>query len=509
MGKRSFAGAVWLIDVLGAALLALGLAHGIAGIAEAGAAPAAALAAVLLGGMIRAGGAVAVHALAIRAAARIVAPLRHRLFLRLTATAGPLPPLGEAAVIAIDHPATVEAYHARFVPARLAAALAPLIVIGLVALASLVAAAILLMTLLPFILGLILAGGLARRSADRQLAAIEALSGLFVDRVRMLPLIRHFGAEARIARQAAAAARDVADRTVAVLRTAFVSNAVLEFFAALAVALVAVYCGFGLLGLLPVAPPETLTLREAFFALAMAPEFYLPMRRLAAAYHDKQLGEAALAAIAALPPAPPDPAGPPYAGVTLAGATIRFPGRTIGPVDFALGRTGLVAITGPTGSGKSSVLAAIAGMLPLTAGAVTAIDPDSIAWAAQRPLLLPDTLAANLALARPDAAAADLDRAVAAVGLAPLVAARGTGLELRLDHRGSGLSGGERRRLGLARALVADRPLLLCDEPTADLDAASAARIVALLAAEARRRAVIVATHDPRLVAVAQKEVRL
>jgi ATP-binding cassette subfamily C protein CydD len=86
---------------------------------------------------------------------------------------------------------------------------------------------------------------------------------------------------------------------------------------------------------------------------------------------------------------------------------------------------------------------------------------------------------------------------------------RGAGLDLALDHRGSGLSGGERRRLGLARALLADRPLLLADEPTADLDEAGAAAITELLRAVAAERAVIVATHDPHLIAAVDAEVRL
>lgn len=138
-----------------------------------------------------------------------------------------------------------------------------------------------------------------------------------------------------------------------------------------------------------------------------------------------------------------------------------------------------------------------------------ASEHNPIAWAAQHPLILPGTLRDNLALAAPDASDADLLAAIARVGLGPMLANRGAGLDLPLDNRGSGLSGGERRRLGLARALLADRPLLLADEPTADLDAESAAAITALLRAVATERAVIVATHDPRLIAAADAEVTL
>jgi ATP-binding cassette subfamily C protein CydD len=508
--KQQTAGLLWLADLAGAALFAWGIADAVGAMAQNVALPLAAPAAMVCGGGLRAFAAWSVHAYAIGGAQQVAAALRQRLFLLLLGRPLARPPtIGQAAVFAIDHPAMIENYEARFVPARLAAVAAPLAVIAVVAAASLVAAGILFATLAPFALGMALAGTMARRASERQLDALGLLSGLFVDRIRMLPLIRHFGAEERIARQVDAGTHEVAERTIAVLRAAFLSSAVLEFFSALAIALVAVYCGFSLLGLLPFPAPESLDLRAAFFALAMAPEFYLPMRRLAAAYHDKQIGEAARTALAALDKPQPAPAGPAaaFAGVTVRDLEIHRPGCPIGPVSLALGAVGLAAVTGPTGSGKTSLLAAIAGQLAPVAGHLAAIDPADIGWAAQRPLLLPGSLRDNLLLAQPAASEAELQAAIAAVGLAPLVAARG--LDLPLDHRGAGLSGGERRRLGLARAILSRRPLLLCDEPTADLDDDAAAAIVRLLAELARSRAVIVATHDARLVAVADTTVAL
>lgn len=509
MKLQKQAGLAWIIDLGGAALFAWGIADGVAAAANAHPVPAAAFAAMLGGGLVRATTAWGVPFLAVRGAQATTAPLRRSLVERLLGS-GAAPSSGQSAVLAIDHVATIEGYETRFVPARMAAAAAPLAAVAIIACASPVAAFTLLGTLVPFVFGMILAGTAAKRASERQLEALGDLSDLFVDRVRTLPILRHFAAEDRIARQVGVATREVADRTVAVLRVAFLSSAVLEFFSALAVALVAVYCGFSLLGLLPFPAPETLTLREAFFALAMAPEFYLPMRRLAAAYHDKQLGEAARNAIAAVsPPAAPPAIPDAFAGVEARDLTIAWPGRTIGPANLAIGTTGMVALTGPTGSGKTSLLAALAGQVPPATGTRTVLAADAIAWAAQHPLLLPGTLRDNLALAAPDATDADLRAAIDRVGLAPMLARRGAGLDLPLDHRGSGLSGGERRRLGLARALLADRPLLLADEPTADLDADSAAAITALLRTLAAERAVIVATHDPRLIAAADAEVTL
>ncbi|OAN57352.1 ABC transporter ATP-binding protein/permease [Sphingomonas sp. TDK1] len=509
MTLQKQAGLAWIIDLGGAALFAWGIADGVAAAAAGHAVPPAAYTAMLGGGLVRAATAWGVPMLAVRGAQATTGPLRATLAQRLLGS-GAAPSSGQSAVLAIDHVATIEGYETRFVPARMAAAAAPLVAVAIIACASLVAAGILLGTLVPFIFGMILAGTAAKRASERQLEALGDLSDLFVDRVRTLPILRHFGAEERVARQVGAATREVAARTVEVLRVAFLSSAVLEFFSALAVALVAVYCGFSLLGLLPFPDPETLTLREAFFALAMAPEFYLPMRRLAAAYHDKQLGEAARTAIASVPELPPPAAAPAvFAGVEARDVLIAWPGRAVGPANISIGTTGLVALTGPTGSGKTSLLAAIAGQLSPRSGVLTSVAANHIAWAAQHPLILPGTLRDNLALAAPTATDGDILAAIARVGLSPMLAGRGAGLDLPLDHRGSGLSGGERRRLGLARALLADRPLLLADEPTADLDDRSAAAITALLRIVAIERAVIVATHDPRLIAAADAEVTL
>jgi ATP-binding cassette subfamily C protein CydD len=514
-----------------AALLALTLIN-----ATGAAAFAWALTLVLLGGGALALGGLAlaliVRALAAHATARIAArharavksQLRREVLVTLLGRLrGDAASLGEAGGSAVDEVEAVDGYFGQFQPAERDARIVPLVIAGAVAVASPIATAILLTTLVPFVAIMALAGGAAGGEANRQFEALSRLSGHFVDRVRALPVVLAFQAEAAETAKVGAAAQEVANRTLAVLRIAFISTAALEFFAALAVALVAVYCGFSLLGLLPFKVPESLDFQRAFFALALAPEFYAPLRRLAGAYHEKQLGEAAAARLVPLlGGAPADP----FTAVDLDGApevrlrnlTLRFGDLRIGPINATAPAGGLTALVGPTGSGKSSVLAAILGLTPLEAGSVEVADQrladtggfaGLAAWAGQAPAFLPGSIAENLMAAGPEVSRDAALAMAARVGLAPAMAHRREAADTMLDERGSGLSGGERRRLALARALLKPSRLLLLDEPTADLDPTAEAEIIGLIRSLAGDRTVIVATHSEALAAAADHVVRL
>ncbi len=426
---------------------------------------------------------------------------------------------------AVDEVETIDGFVSRYLPARRAAVIAPLMIVVATALASPIAAGILIATLIPFAIVLGLAGGAAADQSRRQFEALSRLSGLFADQIKSLPVILAFRAGEGETERLARAAAEVARRTLGVLRVAFISSAALEFFSALSIALVAVYAGFNLLGLLPFHVSETLDLPRAFFVLALAPEFYAPMRRLAAAYHERQAAETAAERIEAPcagereTPIARDLSEPPT--IRFEAVAVRYPDAVrdaVAQVSFEVAAGQSLAILGPSGSGKSSLLRALVGLAPISDGNISAngvaLMPReslarSCAWSGQSPLILPTTIAANIALATPDAPPAEIEAAAHAAGLGPMLARRNRGLETMLDPRGGGLSGGELRRIGLARAMLKRAPLVLLDEPTAHLDALAEDALIATISAAIAGRTAIIATHSERLASIANTVLRL
>jgi len=524
----------WLLaDAVAAVGFAAGLAGALVAVAGQGSDLAGWLSLAIASAMLRG----VVSMLAVRTGSRAAAVSGERLRRRIVraslaasrARSGAHETAGTLMSLAVDEVEASGPYVSRYLPSRRAAVLAPLVVLVAIGVASPVAAALLAATLPVFVTLMALVGKASATESHRQFAALARVSGLFVDRLRALPVILAFDARRRETRRLADAAEDLATRTMKILRMAFLSSAVLEFFAALSVAIVAVYAGFNLLGLLPFPVPEKLDLGRAFFVLALAPEFFLPLRRLAAAYHDRQSAETAVERVARFE-------GDRAADAAHAKADddrrakaplVRFDRVELRHVDasaafvrdlsFDVASGQVVALVGPSGCGKTSVLRALLGLMPVAAGTIS-VDGLPIgldggmasraAWIGQSPLIVPGTLRGNLRLAAPAASEDDLVRVCMQAGLGPLLRSR-EGIDTPIDPRGSGLSGGERRRIALARALLKSSDVWLLDEPTAHLDAASEDALIAALVRHRAGRTTIIATHSERLAAIADRVVSL
>ncbi len=447
-----------------------------------------------------------------------------RLLARLSPVDVDRPASGEAASILGEQAELIVPYLARFQPARMKAGLVPLVILACVFPISWIAALVLLFAgpLIPIFMALI--GWRAQAASEKQLAATGGLNAFLLDRLRGLATIRSLDAVDATALRLRTEAESLRTRTMAVLKIAFLSSAVLELFSALGVAMTAVYIGFSLLGEIRFgAWSGGLALSQGLFILLLAPAFFEPLRELSAVWHDRASGEAALKALDGLAD---EGMRLPYeesaeATTVVEAFNIRL--ENIGfryrsdqePVlngfnlDIAAGEH--VALLGASGTGKSTLLSLTAGLAPCGEGQVliggTAIDRAKMAWIGQNPHIFAGTISGNVALGRPGITK---DRVSEALDLAKLAGVAKAYGHRPLGEAGIGLSGGEALRLAIARAACDPNiRIILADEPTAHLDAESAADITESLLAFAEGRTLIVATHDPLLAARMQRTIRL
>ena len=405
------------------------------------------------------------------------------------------------------HPGALARLVVGHAAARRMMALGPLLTAATLALVSWQAALALLLATPVMIVFFALVGGMIRERAAAQEAALGRLATQFADRVRALPTILAAHGLAHETEKLDRRLAAYADGTMGVLAVAFLNAGALDFFASLAIAILAVFLGLGHLGLAEIPGFAGLALWQSLLILLLAPEFFAPFRRYAELYHAKAEGEAAADALAwafaqeataGTSAAAPSLAAPGVRGLVLPHA---------GPVpDFDLPRTGLVALTGPSGAGKSTLLRVLAGVEAPLSGAVLLPADGPRTWVSLDTPIPASTLHHTLAdgsVATPEAVA----RAAAALGLVDDPHWPG-GLDAPVRAGAENLSGGQRVRVAVARLLL--RPgIAFCDEPTAKLDPGNAARVRQALRAASRDRLVVVATHDPALAAFADRRVRL
>ncbi|WP_188451779.1 thiol reductant ABC exporter subunit CydD [Glycocaulis albus] len=428
---------------------------------------------------------------------------------------------GAAGSALTDAVEKLEGYFGRYRPLMPVIAGAPILMVAAAFTQSWVVGTLFIITapLLPLFMAIV--GGAAAAASKDQIAVLARLAGRFNDRLQSLALLNAFNAAPREREGLAAASEDFRQRTMKVLRLAFLSSAILEFFAALSVAAIAVYVGFSLLGELPFDAGETVTLREGLFVLILAPEFYMPLRRLSAAYHDRADAEAAAGTIKPLLEYPelglsrvtfaPFHTSPSL-DLSRVSCTYENDRKALNPITLSIQAGRLSVLWGPSGSGKSTLLKILMGFAPLSSGEVR-IDGEPMdaplagraGWIGQNPRLFHGSLRDNITLHDETIPAEMIERAVAEAGVADFLIHLSDGLDTPLGERGFGLSGGQIQRVALARALARDMKLVLMDEPTAHLDGEAEARFLEALLSNKNGRTILIATHSPAVRAIADE----
>ncbi|MEV5142293.1 thiol reductant ABC exporter subunit CydD [Streptomyces syringium] len=463
------------------------------------------------------------------AAHRASAAVKSELRRRLLAHAARLGPswlatrrTGELTALATRGVDALDDYFARYLPQLGLAVVVPVAVLARIVTADWVSALVIVLTLPLIPLFMVLIGWATQSRMDKQWRLLSRLSGHFLDVVAGLPTLKVFGRAKAQAESIRAITADYRRATLRTLRLAFLSSFALELLATLSVALVAVGIGMRLVH-------GELDLSTGLMVLVLAPEAYLPLRQVGAQYHAAAEGLAAADEVFAVLETEPAPAGTRpapdarSAALSVEALVVRHAGRaepSLPEVSFDVRPGETVALVGPSGAGKTTLLNVLLGFVRPTAGRVcvggadlSSLSPESwrdqVAWVPQRPRLFAGTVAENVRLARPDATDAQVRDALRAAGALDFVSMLHHGTDTRLGEDGAGLSAGQRQRLALARAFLADRPVLLLDEPTASLDGETEAAVVEAVRRLAAGRTVLLVAHRPALLAVADRVVRL
>ncbi|ATL84066.1 thiol reductant ABC exporter subunit CydD [Streptomyces malaysiensis] len=463
------------------------------------------------------------------AAHRAGAAVKSELRLRLVERAVRLGPswldsqrTGELTTLATRGIDALDDYFARYLPQLGLAVVVPVAVLARIVTADWISALIIVATLPLIPLFMALIGWATQSRMDRQWRLLSRLSGHFLDVVAGLPTLKVFGRAKAQAASIRAITADYRRATLKTLRLAFLSSLALELLSTVSVALVAVDIGMRLVH-------GEMDLYTGLVVLVLAPEAYLPLRQVGAQYHAAAEGLTAADEVFAVLEREPSEAGgspaPDARGAALAldGLVVRHPGRaepSLARTSFEIRAGETVAVVGPSGAGKTTLLNAVLGFAAPHEGRVliggrdlASLDPESwrrqIAWVPQRPYLFAGTIAENVRLARPDADDEAVRTALRDADALGFVSVLPDGTETRLGEMGAGLSAGQRQRIALARAFLADRPVLLLDEPTANLDGETEASVVEAVRRLAEGRTVLLVVHRPALLPLADRVLRL
>ncbi len=425
-------------------------------------------------------------------------------------------PAGSWATIILEQIEDMQDYYSRYLPQMYLAGIIPIMILIAIFPFNWVAALILFVTapLIPIFMALV---GLGAADANRRnFIALSRLSGSFLDRLRGLDTLRLFFREKAEIQQIRESTEDFRSRTMEVLRMAFLSSAVLEFFASISIAVVAVYFGFSYLGEinfgsygLPV------TLFAGFLALILSPEFFQPLRDLGTYYHAKAQAVGAAETLVTLLNSEGEEK-PQQGDQVLNDESIKIEAKQLeifahdgtclaGPLDFNIEPHQRIAVVGQSGAGKSSLLNLLLGFLPYKGSIkvngieLNALCPDKwrelLGWVGQNPHLPEQTLVENICLGKPDATESEIQQAMDKAYVSEFLPMLPDGLNTRLGDYAARLSVGQAQRVAVARVLLKPSRLLLLDEPAASLDAHSEQRVMQTLNQLSEQQTTLLVTH--------------
>ncbi|MEQ5400169.1 cysteine/glutathione ABC transporter permease/ATP-binding protein CydD [Providencia rettgeri] len=425
-------------------------------------------------------------------------------------------PAGSWATIILEQIEDMQDYYSRYLPQMYLAGIIPIMILIAIFPFNWAAALILFVTapLIPIFMALV---GLGAADANRRnFIALGRLSGSFLDRLRGLDTLRLFFREKAEIKQIRESTEDFRSRTMEVLRMAFLSSGVLEFFASISIAVVAVYFGFSYLGEmnfgsygLPV------TLFAGFLALILSPEFFQPLRDLGTYYHAKAQAVGAAETLETLLNSDGEQKAQ-QGTQTLSDEAIYIQAKQLeilshdgvrlaGPLDFNIEPQQRIAIVGQSGAGKSSLLNLLLGFLPYR-GSITIngvelreLCPDKwrelLGWVGQNPHLPEQTLVENICLGKPNATEAEIQQAIDNAYVSEFLAHLPDGLNTKLGDYAARLSVGQAQRVAVARTLLKPSRMLLLDEPAASLDSHSEQRVMQTLNQLSSQQTTLLVTH--------------
>lgn len=457
----------------------------------------------------------AADALAAHAAAGVKHEIRNRVFSRLI-DRGPVVAgrerTGELVTLMTDGVESLDAYISQYLPQLALAAAIPVTVAAVVLSRDLLSGVVLVLTAPIIPVFMVLIGKMAAVRSESQWLAMARMSAFFLDTIQGLTTLKVLGRSRAQLDAVERVSRAFRTSSMEVLRIAFLSALVLELVATLSVAVVAVEIGLRLLA-------GRIVFEQAFFVLLLAPEFYLPLRRLGSAFHAGFAGVSAAARLFEILGEPGEnplmTAGcemPDRPSLAFHGVSFAYPGGDGPPrpalsgVDLEIAAGETVALVGPTGAGKSTVASLLLRFIDPDSGRITAdgidaveINPERwrrrLAWVPQLPHLFADTLEENIALAKTGISSDDVLSALQEAGAEDFVVTLPEGLATRVGERGAKLSGGQIRRVAVARAFLADAPVLILDEISEDLDPRLSAELDASLAELLANRSALVIAH--------------